>query len=155
MREFTLNRSQLIDRPIDELFSFFAKAENLGAISPEWLDFRIATSAPIEMAEGAVIDYTIKLRGMPMRWRSEITAWEPPYRFVDEQRRGPYRYWIHEHEFEAVSETATLVHDRVRYDVPGGALVHKLFVEPDLERLFSYRAKKLDEIFHPDRGINQ
>jgi ligand-binding SRPBCC domain-containing protein len=155
MDEFTLNRSQLIDRPIDEVFSFFADAKNLGTITPGWLDFRIATRAPIEMTEGVVIDYTLKLRGIPVRWQSEITAWEPPFRFVDEQRRGPYRYWIHEHEFEAVGETSTLVRDHVRYGVPGGTLVHKLFVEPDLERVFSYRAKKLDEIFHGKESTTQ
>jgi ligand-binding SRPBCC domain-containing protein len=104
------------------------------------------------MGEGVNIDYSIRLRGVPVRWRSEITAWEPPYRFVDEQRRGPYRYWIHEHTFEPVDEHTTLVRDRVRYDVPGGTLIHKFFVEPDLERVFSYRAAKLDEIFSARAG---
>jgi ligand-binding SRPBCC domain-containing protein len=82
-----------------------------------------------------------------MRWQSEITVWDPPYRFVDEQRRGPYRHWIHEHTFEADGPDRTIVRDRVRYSVPGGTVIHKLFVQADLERVFDYRAQKLDEIF--------
>jgi ligand-binding SRPBCC domain-containing protein len=148
MRDFTLERSQVIDRPIEGVFAFFGDARNLAFITPDWLRFRIATPTPIEMAEGVFIDYVVKLRGIPMRWRSEITVWEPPFRFVDEQRRGPYRYWIHEHAFDAVSETQTRIEDRVRYSVPGGALAHRLFVEPDLARIFAYRSQKLDEIFH-------
>jgi ligand-binding SRPBCC domain-containing protein len=147
-REFALERTQTINRPIEEVFSWFADAQNLARITPDWLDFKTLTPAPIQMGESVIIDYAIKLRGIPMRWRSEITAWKPPHRFVDEQRRGPYRYWIHEHSFEAIDGERTLVRDRVLYDVPGGALVHKLFVEPDLERVFNYRAEKLDEIFH-------
>lgn len=151
-RGFTLERHQVVDRPLPEVFAFFADARNLALITPPWLNFEIRSAQPIEMVEGAVIDYRLKLRGVPLNWRSEITVWDPPFRFVDEQRRGPYRYWIHEHTFGADGAGRTIVGDRVRYDVPGGALVHRLFVEPDLERVFAYRAGKLDVIFHGHRS---
>jgi ligand-binding SRPBCC domain-containing protein len=152
-REFKLERDQLIERPLPEVFSFFADARNLAVITPPWLNFEIRSNQPIEMAAGTVIDYRLALRGVPLRWRSEITVWDPPVRFVDEQRRGPYRYWIHEHTFEADGAGRTIVGDRVRYAVPGGSLVHRLFVEPDLERVFAYRAGKLDAIFHGHRSV--
>jgi ligand-binding SRPBCC domain-containing protein len=147
MREFTLTRSQTLDRSLDEVFSFFADARNLARITPDWLKFTVVTSGPIEMAQGTLIDYRIKLRGIPMRWQSEITVWEPPHRFVDEQRRGPYKFWVHEHTFEAIDADHTRVGDRVRYGVPGGGLVHRLFVERDLDRIFEYREQKLVEKF--------
>jgi ligand-binding SRPBCC domain-containing protein len=151
MREFTLEREQVIDRSLQEVFAFFSDAQNLSTLTPDWLKFQIIAPLPIEMGAGTLIDYQIKLHGFPMRWQSEITAWEPPHRFVDKQRRGPYRYWVHEHSFDADSANRTIIRDRVRYAVPGGELVHKLFVEPDLERVFTYRARKLDEIFHGER----
>ena len=153
MREFTLKRSQTIERPLDEVFAFFSDAQNLSVITPDWLKFEIVTPTPIEMGAGTRIDYRIKLHGIPLPWQSEITAWEPPHRFVDEQRRGPYRYWIHEHTFTADGVNRTIIRDRVRYAVPGGALVHRLFVGPDLERVFNYRAQKLDEIFHREGWV--
>lgn len=110
------------------------------------------TPQPIAMRPAAVIEYRLRLRGLPVRWRSEITAWEPPFRFVDEQRRGPYRLWIHEHRFEE-REGRTLVSDRVRYAVPGGPLlegsVNRLFVRPDLDRIFAFRRAVLVRLFGP------
>lgn len=147
MKKFTLNKTLMLARPLEEVFSFFADAHNLARITPDWLSFTVVSSGPIEMAQGTVIDYRIKLRGIPMRWQSEITAWEPPHRFVDEQRRGPYEFWIHEHTFEAVGDGCTRVGDRVRYGVPGGGLIHRLFVERDLDRIFDYRTQKLLELF--------
>ena len=123
---------------LDVVFPFFADPSNLEKITPPWLNFTIVTSGPIRMAVGQRIDYKLRLHGIPLSWQSEITAWEPPYRFIDEQRRGPYQQWIHEHRFEE-SDNGTLVHDRVDYVVPGGELIHKLFVLPDLKRVFAYR----------------
>lgn len=98
------------------------------------------------MRRGALIDYRLRIHGLPLRWRSEITAWDPPRRFVDEQRRGPYRLWRHTHTFtEGVG--GTIVHDRVRYAVLGGILIHKLLVERDVRTIFAYREKALREIF--------
>jgi ligand-binding SRPBCC domain-containing protein len=102
----------------------------------------MATPGPIEMKVGQLIDYRIRLRGFPLRWRSEITAWEPPARFVDEQRRGPYRRWVHEHQFQE-QDGGTRVTDAVRYAVWGGRLAEALFVRPDLERIFAFRREKL------------
>jgi len=95
---------------------------------------------------GTKIDYKLRIRGIPVRWQSEITVWEPPFRFVDEQRRGPYRTWIHEHRFEPRDE-GTLVTDIVRYAVIGGPLIQRWLVSKDLVRIFDYRQKQLEKIF--------
>ena len=133
-------------RPIKEVFAFFSDATNLDSITPRSLSFRTVTRQPIEMHVGAVIDYRLRVRGFPTRWRSEITAWEPPYHFVDEQTRGPYRLWIHAHKFESRNGGA-LVCDDVRYAVPFDWLLHKLIVRPDVERIFAYRADCLRRRF--------
>ena len=134
MRTFELTSEVLLPRRLAEVFPFFADAGNLERLTPPWLRFRVLTPERIEMRPGAIIDYRLRLRGVPIRWRSEITAWEPPFRFVDEQRRGPYRLWIHEHRFEERAGQ-TLASDHVRYAVPGGRLVHRILVRPDLERV--------------------
>jgi ligand-binding SRPBCC domain-containing protein len=131
-----------VPKPPREVFDFFADARNLQSITPPWLDFSILTPAPILMRAGTLIDYRLKLHGFPIRWQTQITAWEPPHRFVDEQRRGPYRLWIHEHRFEA-RDGGTLVSDFVRYEAPGGRLVEWLFVRRDVERIFQFRREKL------------
>lgn len=133
---------------MEEVFAFFSDARNLEVLTPPWLRFRILTPEPIELSTGTLLDYELKLHGFPVRWQSEITAWEPPRRFVDEQRRGPYRLWIHEHRFEP-RDSGTLAQDRVRYSVFGGALVNRFLVEPDLRRIFAFRQQKLLELFPP------
>lgn len=142
MTFYELTRETPIDCPLEHLFPFFADARNLEAITPPWLRFRILTPLPIEVKEGALIRYRLRLRGVPISWTSEITAWEPPVRFVDEQRAGPFRTWVHEHTFEE-KDGRTLARDRVLYQVPGGALINRLFVRPDLDRIFDYREKVL------------
>jgi ligand-binding SRPBCC domain-containing protein len=133
-----------------EVFPFFSDAFNLELITPPSLRFQVLTVSPIEMREGTVIDYRLKLRGIPLRWQSQITAWEPPHRFVDQQRRGPYRLWVHEHTF-IQSEGGTLARDHIKYAVPGGMLVQKLFVGPELKKIFAYRRQKMQEIL-VDKG---
>jgi hypothetical protein len=98
------------------------------------------------MRIGALIDYRLRVRRFPMRWRSEITAWEPPRRFVDEQRRGPYRLWQHEHVFEP-RDGGTLCRDIVRYAVPFDSILHRWFVRPDVEQIFQFRRIALSQIF--------
>ena len=154
-REFVLEHCQVVDRPLEEVFAFFADARNLATITPDWLGFEIVTPQPIEMAEGKIIDYHIKLRGIPMRWRSKITAWEPPRRFIDEQVHGPYRFWIHEHSFDAIDDRRTRVRDRVRYGVPGGVLVQKMFVAGDLDRIFRFRSQRLSEILEGVKSVSK
>ena len=132
--------------PPGELFPFFADAANLDAITPPWLHFRIVTPPPIEMKAGALIDYRLRVHGLPLAWRTRINEWQPPYRFVDEQIRGPYRQWIHEHTFEA-RDGGTLARDRVRYAVPFDFLAHRWLVRPDIERIFRFRAEALRRRF--------
>lgn len=97
---YRLETAQRLPRPVNDVFPFFADAFNLESITPPSLRFRILNAKPISMRAGATIDYRLRIGAVPVRWRSEITVWEPPFRFVDEQRRGPYRWWVHEHRFE-------------------------------------------------------
>ncbi len=142
MSERLLERATFVPLPLPEVFAFFAEPANLEALTPPWLRFRILTPGPIGMRPGARIDYRISLHGLPLRWRSEITVWEPPHRFVDAQVRGPYRLWVHEHGFRAVAG-GTEINDRVRYAVRGGALIERLFVRRDLRRIFDYRRERI------------
>ena len=135
-----------LPRPRAEVFDFFSNAKNLQVLTPPWLHFEILTAEPIELHAGTLIDYRLRLHGVPIRWQSEITVWEPPLRFVDEQRRGPYRVWIHEHRFEERAG-GTLATDRVQYDHFGGRVVNRLLVARDLERVFSFRRRALLEMF--------
>lgn len=139
---FTHSSSVWLPRPPEEVFPFFADAHNLEDLTPPFLRFQVLTPPPIPMAAGTRIDYRLRLHGIPIRWQSEITAWEPMRLFVDEQRRGPYRAWVHTHRFTA-KDGGTLVEDEVRYDVFGGALVNALFVRNDVARIFSYREARL------------
>jgi ligand-binding SRPBCC domain-containing protein len=137
-----------LPRPRDEVFAFFSDARNLDAITPPWVHFRMLSAGPVEMKVGALIDYKLKVRGIPIRWRTKITEWQPPVRFVDEQLRGPYRLWVHEHEFES-HDGGTLVRDRIRYAVPFDFLVHSLFVRRDVASIFAYRTETLLRRFGP------
>jgi ligand-binding SRPBCC domain-containing protein len=132
--------------PPVELFPFFANAANLDALTPPWLHFHIVTPPPVVMREGVLIDYHIRVRGIPLRWRTRINSWQPPHRFVDEQIRGPYRQWIHEHTFEA-RDGGTLTRDRVRYSVLLDSLVHRWLVRPDIEKIFNFRTEALRKRF--------
>jgi ligand-binding SRPBCC domain-containing protein len=143
---YTLDCELRLPRPIGEVFNFFADAHNLQLLTPPSLHFQVATLEPIIIERGTLIDYRLRVRGIPMRWQSEITVWEPPHRFVDEQRRGPYRSWVHEHTFVA-DGSDTVVRDRVRYEVFCGWLVNRLFVRKDLEAIFDYRRQTLLRLF--------
>lgn len=142
----TLETRLVLPWPVTRVFDFFAEASNLEEITPPWLHFHILTPPPIVMRKGTRIDYRLRMHGLPLRWCSEITSWDPPRRFVDEQIRGPYRVWIHEHEF-LETNGGTEVSDRVRYAVPGGALVDRLLVRRDVRTIFEHRARKLRELF--------
>jgi ligand-binding SRPBCC domain-containing protein len=143
-----LERAQRLELPAERAFGFFTDARNLEAITPPWLDFRLATRGPIEMRPGAVIEYRLKLHGVPVRWRTRIEAWEPPVRFVDVQVRGPYALWEHTHAFEPDGELAVVIRDRIRYALPFGPLgriAHAAFVKRDLDRIFDYRQRAVAE----------
>ena len=139
-----------LPRPRADVFTFFADAKNLERITPSFLAFRILTPTPLDMRAGTIIDYRVGLRGLPMKWRSEITTWEPPLRFADVQVRGPYREWTHTHTFDE-RDGGTLVGDTVRYSLRGpdfiGSTINRLLVAPDLTRIFSFRHDALQDAF--------
>ncbi|MDA0676469.1 MAG: SRPBCC family protein [Chloroflexi bacterium] len=139
---YTLTTRMVVKRPVDVVFAFFSRAENLDAITPPWLNFRITTAVPIEIGEGTQIDYSLRLHRFPVRWRSRIEDWSPPFRFADVQLKGPYRNWRHEHRFMQISPAETAVEDEVTYRVPGGAVTHRLLVRRELLRIFSYRQEQ-------------
>ena len=142
-RAMRLSTRIFLPRSIDSVFAFFADAGNLETITPKSLRFRIVTPRPIEM--GTLIDYRLSLRSVPIRWRTEISNWDPPYKFVDRQLRGPYQLWEHTHTFRP-SADGTLVYDDVRYRNPGGGIVNQMFVKPELRKIFQYRHRRLAEL---------
>lgn len=128
-----------------DVFHLFGDAFRLEELTPSWLRFEVLTPSPVAMREGVQIDYRLRLHGLPVRWRTRITAWEPPVRFQDSQIRGPYLHWIHTHTFEE-RNGGTLVRDEVNYALPGGRLIHRLFVRRDLKRIFAYRQQQLPRL---------
>lgn len=151
MSEHLLRTELLIPRPRSEVFDFFSRASNLEQITPPILNFNVLTPEPIEMRAGTLIDYKLKIRGVPARWRTEIAVWEPPFRFVDLQLRGPYKLWHHTHTFtEEQGGEATRMVDEVRYALPFGPLgdlVHRLLVRRDVEEIFRYRNETISRMF--------
>ncbi len=150
----TLRREQWISRPIDEVFAFFADARNLEQITPPWLGFRILSADSGSISKGTEIRYRLRLHGIPIKWRTEIRQWDPPSRFVDVQRSGPYKLWHHTHRFEA-HDGGTKMIDVVRYKLPFGILgrlVHALKVRRDVRRIFDYRRQRIDELFAEQRS---
>jgi ligand-binding SRPBCC domain-containing protein len=146
MKEFTIEREQTLPQPLENVFRFFSDPANLGEITPPWLGFQIVRCSTPAIGEGTLIDYKLRLHGLPLQWRSRIRSWNPPQRFIDEQVSGPYRSWIHEHFFEDLG-ACTRVRDRVRYCVLGGAWVNRLLVRRDVEKIFDYRRERLAQLF--------
>lgn len=146
MKVFEFHSSLWLPRPRPEIFEFFSKAANLQEITPPILHFQLLPQRPAFMQQGTEINYRIKIHGIPIRWRSKITVWEPPHRFIDEQLRGPYRLWIHEHRFSEDSGR-TLCEDHVRYAPIGGSLMNTLFVARDIRTIFEYRSSRLKSLF--------
>ncbi|MEE4299784.1 MAG: SRPBCC family protein [Pseudomonadales bacterium] len=138
----TLRRSTWLERPVDEVFDFFADAGNLERITPPELRFRILTPMPVAMRTGALLDYRLSLYGVPFRWRTEITVWDPPSRFVDAQLAGPYRSWVHTHTFVA-ERGGTRMEDHVEYVLPLGrlGLLALPLLRRQLERIFDHRER--------------
>ena len=144
-----LRREQVVRAGLEEVFAFFSEARNLEVLTPPWLRFEVLAPEPIGMGEGTMIDYRLRLHGIPLRWRSRIECWEPGRVFVDRQVRGPYRLWHHRHEFE-LTETGTLVRDIVHYRLPLGRLgllAHALLVRRDLEQIFDFRQAAVVRLF--------
>jgi len=147
-RGYRLEAEQFVPQPRNRVFAFFSDAFQLEALTPSWLKFSVLTPAPIHISTGKLIDYKLRVRGIPIRWQSRISVWEPPFRFVDEQTRGPYRRWHHTHVFEEI-DGGTLCRDIVDYEVYGGSLVNALFVRGDLLKIFAFRQRQLSQVFPP------
>ena len=146
MRAHVLERRQPLPVPAERAFAFFSDARNLEAITPPWLRFRVLTPGAIAMRPGALIDYRLRLHGIPLRWRTRIEVWEPPHRFVDVQLRGPYALWEHTHTFEPAGDDEVVIRDRVRYALPLGwlgELARRLVVRRDLDRIFDHRMRAI------------
>ncbi len=151
-RGYRLSCEQWLPAPLETVFEFFSDANRLEEITPDSLSFHVETPGPIDIAAGTIIDYRLRVHGIPLRWRSEITVWEPPFRFMDVQLKGPYRNWEHEHTFRE-ADVGTIVGDTVHYAVPGGSLIHRLFVQGDLKRIFAYRQKILADHFAANESL--
>jgi ligand-binding SRPBCC domain-containing protein len=152
---YILRREQWIERPIDQVFAFFADARNLEQITPPWVGFKILFMSTDCIAEGTIIRYRLRLHGIPLHWRTKICAWDPPSSFVDEQTRGPYKIWRHTHRFEAHGNRTKML-DEVQYALPFGIfgrIVHWLKVSKDVSRIFDYRRDRINELFG-ERGEN-
>jgi ligand-binding SRPBCC domain-containing protein len=143
MKVFTLSREQLLPGGPDEVFSFFADARNLEAITPPLLRFEVVTPGEIPMRVGTLIQYRLTLRGIGVNWLTSIQEWDPPWRFVDVQVRGPYAVWHHTHEFAAAGGGKdTIMRDTVRYAIgfgPLGAVAARAFVHRDVASIFDFR----------------
>ena len=145
MHVHVLDRSQVLPGTPEDVFPFFADARNLEAITPPFLSFAVVTPEPIEMRVGTLIQYRLRLHGVPISWLTSIQAWDPPHRFIDTQVTGPYGLWHHTHTFEPHPD-GTLMRDVVRYAIPFGPLgelAHRLFVARDVERIFDFRRQEL------------
>ena len=149
MKTFEINMKQYINKPLEVVFEFFSKPENLEMITPKSLSFNILTPTPIKMEKGSLIDYTIRLFGIPIHWRTLISDYEPPFRFVDQQIKGPYTFWHHTHTFKLVEGGVEIIDD-VKYSLPLGwlgTLAHAIWVRKDLEKIFEYRKTVIQHYF--------
>lgn len=148
-KTYTLAFTQQVARPLAEVFNFFSRAENLEDLTPPWLNFKILKAEPQPVQKGTLIDYSLRVHGIPLRWTSEIVEWEPPHRFVDLQLRGPYKLWRHEHRFEA-RDGGTLISDTISLSLPLGFLgqiAYKIKVHSDVQEIFAFRREKVRALF--------
>lgn len=154
MLEHRLRTTLHLPLPRPEVFAFFAEAANLGRITPPELNFTILTPPPIVMGAGTRIDYRLSLFGLPFRWQTLISCWEPPQLFIDEQLAGPYRRWVHRHTFAEDGQGGTLMEDEVLYRLPCAPFGEAAYplVQRQLERIFAYRRQTVVELLCPGAG---
>ncbi len=153
MSEHIIDRKIRIEAPQPEVFRFFADAENLETICPPELRFRILTPKPITITKGTLLDYRLTLYGIPFRWQTLISQWDPPNLFIDESLRGPYKQWIHQHSFSQKSDGTTIMRDLVKYRLPLepiGDLGHWL-VRRELNYIFDFREKTVLQLLNSGR----
>lgn len=151
----TLLIEQSVPQPINKVFDFFTDPKNLESLTPGFLQFKIlrTTSSPIQ--EGTLLDYSLKIRGVPVRWQSKITEFVPEVRFADEQTKGPYQFWHHTHEF-IEKNGGTIIRDKILYKLPGwipGDITAHWFVRKDLEKIFLHRREVAEKLFHSKEKI--
>ena len=151
MRDHHIHASAYVPLAIERVFPFFYDVLNLQRITPPQLDFEVLTPLPIEIKKGTKVDYRLRLFRIPFAWRSEITHWEPPLKFVDEQVRGPYARWAHTHTFRVKGE-GTVIEDKVTYRLPFwplGEIAYPL-VRAQLKRIFLYRQRMIGQLLLGD-----
>lgn len=139
-------REQVVDQPVGVVFDFMGRAANLERITPDAVHFQFDGTPPSKLSVGTQIRYRLRISGVPVHWTTRITEWDPPHRFADLQARGPYAYWLHTHTFTALTETRTLMRDRVIYKVPFGPLgevARRVFVARRLRQVFDHRERVL------------
>lgn len=148
---YQLKRTQLVKTDLKTCWDFFSSPRNLKTITPDYMGFDVLVDIPEKMYEGLMIEYSVKpLLSIPMKWITEIKYVHDQEYFVDEQRKGPYKIWHHEHHFKAV-EGGVEVTDIVSYELPLGflgRLAHPIVVKNKLEEIFEYRFKKVEELFN-------
>ncbi len=147
---YEFHHETILNAQINTVFDFFSDAQNLERITPTFLGFHIITPTPIKISQGTLIDYKLRIHGIPMRWQTHISEWNPPYSFTDEQLKGPYQQWIHRHTFESIGDgNATLMRDHVRYSIFAGKLVHFL-IKKDIQTIFKHRTQVIESIFNTE-----
>lgn len=145
-----------IDRPRSEVFEFFSAAKNLETLTPPWLNFHIKRMSTPAIQEGSLIDYRLRIKGVPTGWRTLISSWAPPERFVDQQLKGPYQLWHHTHSFSEL-QGGTLMRDRVIYRAPLGPIgdvVSEVMINRDVRTIFRYRSQQLERLFPRDKSYS-
>lgn len=146
---FNLYREQKIYSKLEDVFAFFEKVENLEKITPPWLQFKIISNRPYIVKENSEFEYTIKILGIRVKWKSIISEYNPPYKFVDTQIKGPYKKWVHSHIFKEFPNFILMI-DSVEYELYGGFLspiINRFFVRKKLNDIFDYRKLKIQETF--------
>jgi uncharacterized protein len=148
-KTYILSFRQQVSRPLAKVFDFFSRAENLEALTPPWLNFKIRGVNPLPVQRGTLINYSLRVHGIPLRWTSEIVEWDPPHHFVDLQLRGPYKLWRHVHRFES-RDGGTLISDTIKLALPlgfVGRLAYKIKVRSDVQEIFAFRKKQIHALF--------
>lgn len=148
-KNYIFTQETFIEQPLETVFEFFSQAENLDKITPKFLKFQFITPLPIEIKENTHIDYKLHLMGVPFKWKTLISVWQPPHKFVDIQLKGPYKKWEHTHEFKEM-DGGTLMTDRVEYQLPFsifGRMAHGIFVEQQIKDIFAYRKEMMKVFF--------
>jgi uncharacterized protein (TIGR01777 family) len=146
---FVMYSEQFVAQPLDHVFTFFSDAHNLEKLTPDFLKFKIEKVSTPTIEKNTRISYSLKIHSVPVTWLTDIAVWDPPHRFVDNQLKGPYSLWYHEHQFEAV-EGGTLMKDWIRYRLPLGKLGQFTAlskVKSDIAEIFKHRRRVIAKEF--------